>query len=254
MLWYKAWLETRWRFLIGLVLVVGSVCSIVFTYPEVQSILRSTPIPTGEGIVGRQIAEAIELSRDYRGYIWSEWLMGTIPELLTLFAVVLGSGGLLAQTGRGGAIFTLSLPVSRRRLLAVRAATGLGELSLLAIVPVLLLPLLSPAVGERYALGDAMVHAVCLFMGSSALFAFAFLLSTVFSDVWRPSLIVICLAVVIAFIEQLSGLSRYGVYGLMGGELYFREGAFPWLGALASVVATTAALSAAVANIMRQDF
>ncbi len=43
MLWYKSWLETRWRFLIGLVLAIGSVCSVVFAYPEVQAILAIDP-------------------------------------------------------------------------------------------------------------------------------------------------------------------------------------------------------------------
>ena len=254
MLWYKSWLETRWRFLIGLVLAIGSVCATVLTYPEVQAILQSTPTASGGGILGRQIAEAIALSREYRGYVWSEWIAGSIPELLTLFAVILGSGGLLAQTQRGGAIFTLSLPVSRRRLLGVRAATGLGELSLLALVPTLLLPVLSPVVGERYGLGDAMVHALCLFVVSSALFGLSFLLSTVFSDAWRPALIVLCAAIVVAFVEQFSGLSRYGVYGLMSGEVYFRDGVFPWRGLLTSASVTALAMAAAVANITRQDF
>lgn len=254
MLWYKSWLETRWRFLIGLVLVIGSVCSVVFAYPEVQAILQSTPPRTGDGIIGRQIAEAIALSREYRGYVWSEWLMGRNPEVLTLFAVMLGSGGLLSQAQRGGAIFTLSLPVSRRRLLGVRAATGLGELSVLALIPTLLLPILSPLVGENYAIGDALVHALCLFIASSMLFAFSFFLSTVFSDVWRPALIVLCLAVLVALGEQISGLSRYGVYGLMSGETYFRDGVLPWLGLVASAIVTAAAMSAAVANIARQDF
>ncbi len=160
----------------------------------------------------------------------------------------------MAQAQRGGAIFTLSLPVSRRRLLGVRAATGLAELSLLALVPMLLLPILSPLVGENYAIGDALVHALCLFTASSMLFAFSFFLSTVFSDVWRPALIVLCLAVLVALGEQISGLSRYGVYGLMSGETYFREGVLPWLGLVTSAIVTAAAMSAAVANIARQDF
>jgi ABC-2 type transport system permease protein len=255
MLWYKSWLETRWRFLIGLVLVIGSVCSTVFSYPEVQRILASTPPRTFDGIFGRQIAEALVLAREYRGYIWSEWLMGNVPELLTFFAVILGSGGLLAQAQRrGGAIFTLSLPVSRRQLLGVRAATGLAELSVLALVGTLPLPILSPLVGENYAIGDALVHALCLFIASSMLFAFSFFLSTVFSDVWRPVLIVLCLAIIVAFGEQITGLSRYGVYGLMSGETYFRDGVLPWLGLVASAIVTAAAMSAAVANIARQDF
>jgi len=91
-------------------------------------------------------------------------------------------------------------------------------------------------------------------MVSSALFALSFLLSTVFSDVWRPALIVLCVAVVVALAEQVTGLSRHGVYGLMSGEVYFRDGVIPWLGLLASAAVTAAAIAAAVANIARQDF
>ena len=36
MLWYKAWLETRWRFLIGLVLLVCSAAFIVLAYTRVM--------------------------------------------------------------------------------------------------------------------------------------------------------------------------------------------------------------------------
>src|SRR5262245_1224948 len=212
MLWYKSWLETRWRFLIGLVLVIGSVASAVFSYPQVERILASTPPQTFDGVLGRQITEALALSRDYRGYMWSEWIAGNIPELLTLFAVILGSGGLLAQVDRGGGLFTLSLPVSRRRLLGVRAATGLRELAVLAVVPTLLVPLLSPSVGQTFAVTDALVHALCLAIVSSVLFALSFFLSTVFSDVWRPALIVLCLAILVALGEQVTGLSRYGLF------------------------------------------
>ena len=85
-----------------------------------------------------------------------------MTQMLSLFAVLLGTGGLLSQASGGGALFTLSLPVSRKRLLGVRAATGLAELLALAFVPPLLLPLLSPAVGQSYGIGDALVHGACL--------------------------------------------------------------------------------------------
>jgi len=112
-------------------------------------------------------------------------------ELWALFAALLGTGGLLAQTAGGGALFTLSLPVSRRRLAGVRAATALAELAILAIVPPLLVPLLSPGVGQAYSLVDALVYGACMFLAGSALFSLAFLLSTVFGDLWRPPLIVL---------------------------------------------------------------
>src|SRR6202022_3262152 len=154
---------------------------------------------------------------------------------LTLFAVLLGAGGLLSQASRGGAVFTLSLPVSRTRVVGTRAATGLAELLVLAFVPVLVLPVLSPAVGETYGIGDALVHGTCLFIAGGVVFSLTFLLGTVFSDVWRPALIAIGAAAVVGVCEPFfPAVSRYGLFGIMSGELYFRGGGLPWPVLLAS--------------------
>ena len=104
---------------------------------------------------------------------------------------------------------------------------------MLAFVPPLLIPLLSPAVGEAYGVGDALAHGACLFVGGSAFFGLAFLLSTVFTDLWRPLLAACAVAVVLATVGQaFRDVSRYGVFGVMSGEVYFRTGALPWLGLL----------------------
>src|SRR3984893_7609162 len=127
MLWYKAWLETRWRFVSGLALLMCSAAAIVLTYPEVVKLLPAASRLEVGGALGRRVAEGAALARDYRGYIWSQWLRESLRQLWVLFAVLLGTGGLLAQASGGGALFTLSLPVSRNRLIGVRAGTGLAE-------------------------------------------------------------------------------------------------------------------------------
>ena len=266
MLWYKAWLETRWRFVIGFSLLMLSAAATVLTYPAVMTLLLpgvtvEAPSPPGTstlgpgGELGRQIAEGAALVRDYRSYIWSQWFRQTMRELWALFAVLLGTGGLLAQAAGGGALFTLSLPVSRRRVLSVRAATVLAELAILAMVPPLLLPLLSPGVGQSYSLADALVHGACMFLAGSTLFSLAFLLSTVFSDLWRPPLIVLCVAVLMSLVRQIvGGSSSASLLGIMTAEVYFRGGGLPWLGLLASVALSALLLYAATRNIARQDF
>ena len=255
MLWYKSWLETRWRFLIGLALLMLSAAGAVFAYPRLVKLLPLVPAIEVSGELGRRIREAADLMRDYRGYVWSQWLRQSLTNMLSLFAVLLGTGGLLSQASGGGALFTLSLPVSRNRLLGVRAATGLGELAALAFLPPLLLPLLSPAVGETYPIGDALIHGACFFVAATVLFSFACLLSTVFSDVWRPALIVCGLAAMLGISEPFFGdLSRYSLFGIMNGEIYFRGGGLPWLGLLASAAVSAAMLFAASRNLARQDF
>jgi hypothetical protein len=256
MLWYKSWLETRWRFLIGLVLLMLSAAGIVIAYPRVVKLLPHVSTVDGRGEIGRRLNEALELARSYRGYVWSEWLRQSATQMLTLFAVLIGAGGLLSQaSGGGGALFTLSLPASRNRLLGVRAATGLAELLVLAFVPPLLFPLLSPVVGESYGIGDALVHGACLFIAGAVVFSLTFLLSTVFNDVWRPALIAGCAATVLGLCEPFFGdLSRYSLFGIMNGESYFRGGGLPWLGLLASAAVSAAMLLAASRNLARQDF
>jgi hypothetical protein len=255
MLWYKSWLETRSRFLIGLVLLMFSAVGVVMFYPRLLNLLPEVNKVEVGGVLGRRIKEGAELARSYRGYVWSQWLRQSMTNMLTLFAVLLGAGGLLSQASRGGAVFTLSLPVSRNRVVAIRAATGLAELLVLAVVPVLLLPVLSPAVGETYGIGDALVHGACLFIAAGVVFSLTFLLATVFSDLWRPVLIASGAAAVLGLCDPLfPALSRYGLFGIMSGEVYFRGGGLPWLGLLASAAASAAMLYAATRNIGRQDF
>jgi len=255
MLWYKSWLETRWRFLIGLVLLMLSASAAVIAYPRVVKLLPLANTVDVSGAIGRRIKEAAELARSYHGYVWSEWLRQSMTQMLTLFAVLLGTGGLLSQAPRGGALFTLSLPVSRNRVLGVRAATGLAELLVLAFVPPLLLPVFSPAIGETYGVADALVHGASLFIAGAVVFSLAFLLSTVFSDLWRPALIAGCGAAVLGLCEPFfPDLARYSLFGIMNGEVYFRGGGLPWLGLLASAAASAAMLYAGGRNIARQDF
>src|SRR5712692_415482 len=235
MLWYKSWLETRWRFLIGLALLMLSAASTVLAYPKVVKLLPLVPTIDAGGELGRRIREGAALVRDYRGYVWSQWFRQNMLQMWALFAVLLGSGGLLSQASGGGALFTLSLPATRNRLLGVRAATGLAELLVLAFIPSLLLTVLSPAIGQTYGIGDALVHGACLFIAGAVFFNLTFLLSTVFSGVWPPLLIVVCVGTVLALCEQVfRELSRFSVFRVMSGEVYFRGGGLPWLGLLAS--------------------
>jgi ABC-type transport system involved in multi-copper enzyme maturation permease subunit len=147
------------------------------------------------------------------------------------------------------------MPVSRNRLLAVRAAAGLAEMLIVAVTAALLLPLLSPSIGERYAVVDALVHAACLFAAGAVFFSLAFLLSTSFEDPWRPLLIALSAAAVVAMCETVfRGLQPYSVFTVMSGDVYFRTGRVPWLGIAASLGASAAMLYAATINLARRDF
>ena len=74
MLWYKSFLETRWRFLIGLAILMLSVTGTVLAYPRVAQLLPLVPSMDTSGEIGRRIKDIADLSRTYRGYIWAQAL------------------------------------------------------------------------------------------------------------------------------------------------------------------------------------
>src|SRR5437867_797909 len=137
MLWYKAWLDTRWRFLTGLALLVMLAAGTVYGYRFVEELLPLSRQVEAAAATSPLIRRALEIQREYRGYVWWQAFRQNLSQMATLFAVLIGSGALLAQGSGASALFTLSLPVSRHRLVAVRAATGLAELLALAFVPAL---------------------------------------------------------------------------------------------------------------------
>ena len=102
MLWWKAWMETRWR--------------LVFVLACLAVLWAEGPL-FGVAMVKLRAAFALQY-----GLVWG------------FAATMLAGAGLNSQTTwgtsgsyHGSMLFTLSLPVARRRLFAVRAAAGAAE-------------------------------------------------------------------------------------------------------------------------------
>ena len=253
MLWYKSWLETRWRFYIGLAILICMATMIVASHPLIMKMMPAAP--RFEGRLGEMVESALSLISDYRGYAWSQWFGKNLLNAWTVFAVLLGIGGLTRESANASALFTLSLPVSRRRQAAVRFATGAVELALLALVPSLFIPLLSPSVGQSYSLADTLVHSLFLVLGGMAVYAGATLLSALMADQWRPLLIALGAAAILGLLGTIfPAVARYSVFRVMSAESYFFQGQAPWLGAAASLAAAAAMWYGAARVVERRDF
>ena len=251
----KTWLDTRWRFLAGLILLSCTAVGVVLIYPQVAKLL---PMAAGieiHGRIGEEIRKAIELSASFQGYKWLKWDNGSAIQLGTLFAVLLGAGGVFSQATGGGAFYALALPVSRRRWLVTRAATGLFELFLMLLVPSLAIPLTAPVIGEHASFLDAFAHAICAFTGGALFFSLTLLLATIFTDVWRPVLIAVGLAGLIGLGELfLRDTLSWGIFRMMSAETYQNTGALPWLSLLACAAGSAGLIYAAILSLERRDF
>ena len=258
MLWHKAWLETRGRFLGGLALSVLVGIGLIYDFraterllPLVRSIDPSLLDTTG--VVGGTLKESLEAQQSFRGFVWWQWYRQNLTYLVVIFAAVLGSGGLLAKSG-GAALFTLSLPVSRGRLIGTRAAVGLAELLALSFVGSLGVALLAPTIGQSYSFIDVLAHGTCVFVVGSVFFSLAALLSNDYADAWRPVLIVCVIAACAGMLEYIPAVSPYGMFRIMNGEAYYRHTGLPWIGLLLNAALAAALLRTAAVKLSHRDF
>lgn len=254
MLWYKAWRETRWRFFIGLLLLCASCAVVVLTQPMVAG-LPLGDMPSLNESLRELVREALALMTTYPGYVWSQWFGKNLLQLWMFFAVIIGVGGIVAEGARGSALWTLSLPVTRRRLFGVRAGVGALELLALALVPSLLIPLLSRFIGKSYPVGDILVHSLLMFVGGLSVYCLALLLSSVFAEQLKAIIIGVVLVFGVSLLPLLDArVTPYMFATLMSGEKYFKTGGLPWA-ALSVYTCVAAALYALALRILeRRDF
>jgi ABC-2 type transport system permease protein len=258
MLWHKAWLETRGRFLAGLAISLVVSFGVIYDFRATERILplvrnMDPGMLDTTGPIGAALKEGLAAQQTFRGFVWWQWYRQNLTYLVVIFGALLGAGGLLAKSG-GAMLFTLSLPVSRPRLIGTRAAIGLAELLALAIVPSLLIALLAPSIGQTYSFVDVLSHGLCMFVVGSVFFSLAAWLSNEFTDVWRPVLIACVVAAVLGMLEYVPTIGPYGLFHVMNGETYYRQAGLPWMGLIVSAGITAMFLRTAAVTLAHRDF
>lgn len=157
-MWHKAWLESRWRFVAGLILIAG---------------IAAVDIGQADIMMPR-----LGLAADqFNQYVWKEYFT-RVSLGWTLGTLLLAAGGLVREGALGTSLFTLSLPVSRRRWLATRALVALGQSFVLSLVPAAVIPAVASAIGRSYSPWAALKFSVLLFLTGLAAFAVGILGAT----------------------------------------------------------------------------
>jgi hypothetical protein len=165
MLWFKGWLETRYKLLLLL-------CFMAAFLIFVHTAGAKTPPGAKSAVFG--------------------FVAFSIPSFVIVICALLGGAGIATQPSvqatkglHGSTLFTLSLPVSRLRLLAVRASLGwLGVAGMIGAECCgmwLLLPGLNGAATPI----EMFEFAGALLACASTLYFLSVLLATFLDDLWR---------------------------------------------------------------------
>jgi hypothetical protein len=166
MLWLKGWLETRFRLLFMLALTAAPLYSM-------------------------HLAGAHASARSVSG-LAAGFASQVIPLFIVFISAFLAGAGIATQTPfqaskglLGSSLFTLSMPVSRLRLLVVRA--GIGWLETAAVIGILCWEMWLAMPLQRTGVTpiEMFEQAATLIACNSTVYFLAVLLGTVFEDQWR---------------------------------------------------------------------
>jgi hypothetical protein len=241
MLWLKGWLETRWRMAFMLFLGAFFLTVSLGTLGNAPVAVRPRLMPILLGAMGLFLSSIAAITLAGSG-----------------IQTALARPGRSEKSGDESTLFTLSLPVTRARLFAVRTIIGMLEtialVTLFAVVVWLFAPPMLLSAGGGLGIFAAIVACTL------AVYAISACLSTFCDEGWRFRLSV--LIVMVPFFlatGQARGLAKsatlpssINIFRLVAAPLSTHQ--IPWVTIIAACVVALLFLAAALTIIQRRDY
>ena len=201
MLLYKAWVESRTRFLLSFLALAGLSVVFIFFNHDVRTVVTDHDV-------------------SYAEYIWRGIFKGQLRDIYVVLVLLLGMGGLDRERAYGTTGYTLALPVSRWRFIAARGIAGVIETSILSFLPATLVPALSPWVHEFYSWRQALQFGVLWTVGGIFIYSMGFLASVLFSGEYSAAVAAMIFLFAYSITADLPGVERYiiDIHDTMSGS------------------------------------
>lgn len=229
MYWYKCWCEVRTRVFVS-VLALAVACVFIVFYQQTMRDHADAPMT-------------------YAAYIWKSIYNSFGRDLFVIMSIAMASGGLLQEKPQGTLGFTLALPISRWQVVTTRALVGYFGIVAMALVPAIVVPILSPYVGQHYPVSQALQFSLLWACAGSVIYALTSLLSYLMEGEYSAMLVAIPALMVYGAMLQLpwlAGVPALDIFHLMNGEemAFFDEtrhlitGPLPWVALIVTVAAS----------------
>ena len=236
MLWQKIWWDTRWFFLLAL----GG------TIPSCVLVLA----------LAGNAAQA-----DHQRMVWVMWFrwLTTVywPLTALLMAItILRSFPLFEGPQGASGLFTLSLPITRRKTILSHWAVIMVGTTLISLAHAPVISAISRFNGRLFPIKDAFLYSLFTGIGGMASVSFSYLLIVIFkNNVWTATGLVMAANALLHWPQWVIGeYPWWNVYHVMSGESYFHHGEIPWLGLLASLMVSALMMIVAVRIYEWRDF
>ena len=228
-MWYKSWVEVRWRLVLMALLNAF-----------IAALLLDDTVPAA---------------------VWRNRLIGNLPIIFAMNAIVLAGSGIASQLSqRPGQVvhpsmmFLLSLPISRSRIVVVRQAVGAIASLMLLFATMAAYVIAAPELRELLTIKTGALFMVCVASAALTAYAASALLSTVLDQLWQTYGAMGLVAVALGAFPA----ARFWSVLLPTSPVSVELVAVPWvpviLGVVTCATLTTVMVSISVRIVQRKQF
>ena len=230
-IWKKEISAGWFRSLIGLLVLTATAIAIAVLYGFTVKLLQSAPVP--ESFRGQ-----VELLKDYRFWLWSQWFGKNFMQIGIVLAVVFGAGIVSSEVSHKTIHFLLAKPLRRQDIFTIKYVVNMAYLLLVVLLSTIVLYIAVAAGGRSFA-GIRMVeHTVIAAAGMAVMFSISAFFSTIFDQTVKSIVVSGAAALVLAVPGLFPALAKYSLYYQMAGVDIFGGKGFPWIPLAVLVVVT----------------
>ena len=199
---------------------------------------------------------------DFPFFLWHYLYRDMLQKAFMVFAVLLGIGGLTREAAHGTVGFTLSLPVSRQKLLATRTVVGALEIIVLGVASAVAILLCAALTHVPYDAAHAFFHSGLIVLGASMLLAGSLCISSALEGEYTPALVGLAAVgmfnyLMAPFIDGAPApriVRALNFVQVMSGGQGASVADVPWIGLLISLMIASAAMLYALHRSSTRDF
>jgi ABC-type transport system involved in multi-copper enzyme maturation permease subunit len=182
--------------------------------------------------MGQQLqGEHISFAR----YIWIDLYDASLLASWMGLTVILALGGLRHEHSNGASAFSLSLPARRRTWIVAQTIVAMAESIFLGFLPAVMIPALSPIVGQGFPQDQAAGFAI-LMVGTGLVFsAWTLFISQLAGGELASLVISLCsIGAFFVLVKRVPILDRFDIFDTMTGadmldrQTFLLHGPLPW--------------------------
>ena len=228
-IFYKEWLESKWKLITGtIVLTVLSLVNVI-VYPWIHTFMTPDMARLMESMLHEmmpfiEVPNLVPMFDSWNTYLYGSWISKTLYQTMAIFILVTASPLFAGEESKGTLEFLWSKPISTFRIVSAKYFVNVSELLIIALISTFILYPASLIMGEKFDAALFTLGLVQAIPGYIMLFSIAFLTSVLFKDSIKAmvsSAILFAIMSVPSFLTDYRHLSIFRI--LQGFNLLAKE-------------------------------